>query len=74
MDRWDEEFRGQVFVTDLGGSREVEVEGVKTALNRYAVWIPEKDRHRIVEVGADLDLLRRKYHIPLRRVCALARG
>lgn len=73
MDEWNKEFQGQVFVTDLGGSREVEVEGVKTALSRYAVWAPEKDRHHIVEVGADLDLLRRKYHIPLRRVCALVR-
>jgi len=73
MDEWSKEFQGQSFVTDLGGGQEVEVEGVRTTLARYAVWRPVKDRHQIVEVGSDLGLLRRKYHIPLRRVCTLVR-
>lgn len=73
MEEWSKEFQGQTFVTDLGDGREVEVEGVRTVLARYAVWKPCKDRHQIVEVGTDLDQLRRKYHIPLRRVCTLVR-
>lgn len=73
MDQWTEEFGAQCFITDLGGGQEVETEQGEVSLGRYAVWAPHQKRHQIVEVGSDLEGLRRKYHIPIKRVCTLVR-
>ena len=56
MPEWDELMRSKFFITDMG---------------RYAVWSPTKDdcRHAIVEVGSDLDALKKKYAVSEERIC-----
>ena len=73
MDEWTKEFGRQCFITDLGDNPDKTAGEEETPMGRYAVWAPYRERHRIVEVGSDLDCLRKKYHVPLKRVCTLVR-
>lgn len=73
MEPWQDQFGGKHFITDLGSSQIVELEGNATELARYAVWAPAGEGHQIVEVGAELEALQRKYGVPIERVCALSR-
>lgn len=74
MDDWNEIMEGQAFITDLGGTREAEVEGRPQTLERYAVWSPVQGGtgHTVVEVGGNLEELMGRYHIASDRVCILA--
>lgn len=42
-------------------------------VNRYAVWTPNGEGHRITEVGADLEKLRLAHKVALENVCVLVR-
>lgn len=70
---WEEMMKGQVFISDLGESPEVTVEGATAVLGRYAVWSPvsEGTGHQVIEVGEDLAALCEKYDVPPARVCSL---
>lgn len=59
---WNTLTSGVRFITDLGKNTGTG----DTIAQRYAVWLPEQDvqgKHRIAEVGNDLEELRNKYHI-----------
>ncbi len=73
VDDWKARFGGRRFITDLGRSEEAELDGVPIMLDRYAVWVPHGEGHRIVEVGGGLEDLRRRYDIPEEDVCLLLR-
>ena len=54
---WNALTQNVCFITDLGE---------KVSVERYAVWIPEqkgKGKHRIAEVGSNLQALRTKYKV-----------
>ncbi|MDE6261497.1 MAG: hypothetical protein K2M42_11705 [Oscillospiraceae bacterium] len=74
MEQWQDHFGGKCFITDLGSSQTVELDGRTTELDRYAVWAPAGEGHQIVEVGAQLDVLQKKYGVPIERVCALTQS
>ena len=74
MEEWQDHFGGKSFITDLGGSQTVELDGKAAELDRYAVWSPAGNGHQIVEVGAQLDVLQKKYGVPIERVCALTQS
>lgn len=74
MEQWQHHFGGKCFITDLGSSQTVELDGEAAKLDRYAVWAPAGEGHQIVEVGANLDALRKKYGVPIERVCELTQG
>ncbi len=75
MEDWTELMAGRVFITDLGAPRQSRVEGETVTLERYAVWSPLRggEGHTVVEVGADLEALMRRYGVPADRICALSR-
>lgn len=59
---WNELTKGHNIITDLGDSAENE----SGRPQRYAVWIPDiqrPERHRIAEVGDDLNVLSKKYEV-----------
>lgn len=74
MEQLDGIFRGETFITDLGGAVTAEVEGKERRLGRYAVFAPSEDgeHHQPVEVGGSLKRLQRKYGVPDERVCRVA--
>lgn len=74
MVQLSETFRGESFITDLGGAITATVDGEKKRLNRYAVFAPCRDgeHHQPVEVGSSLKRLQKKYGIPDERVCRMA--
>lgn len=74
MEQWQDHFGGKRFITDLGSSQTVELDGKATELARYAVWAPAGEGHQIVEVGAELEALQQKYRVPIERVCALSQS
>ena len=61
MDEWETMTADKTFITDLGA----EVGTDQQQFCRFAVWIPEKNdtRHRIAEVGNDLEGLKKKYAV-----------
>lgn len=61
MDAWENMTAKKAFITDLG--EETEQTGLKFC--RFAVWLPEKEeaKHRIAEVGNDLENLKKKYAV-----------
>jgi len=65
MDEWEKLTKDKVFISDLGESQQVEINGEPTMLGRYAVWapVPQSSRHQVVEVGDDIDALMQKYHV-----------
>lgn len=74
MEQWQDSFGGKRFITDLGSSQSVELDGEATELDRYAVWAPAGEGHQIVEVGGNLDALWEKYGVPIERVCTLTQN
>lgn len=59
---WSDLTKGHNIITDLGNNAENE----RGRSRRYAVWTPDTqqpDRHRIAEVGDDLDALLKKYEV-----------
>ena len=66
MMEWKEHVLGKLFLSDLGEEKDFTGEnGEKIKLGRYAVWAPisNTERHQIVEVGSNLDLLKQKYNL-----------
>lgn len=61
MSEWEKHTKGRMFISDLGQS--MAAPGLK--MSRYAVWKPneEGEKHQIVEVSADINYLKRKYHL-----------
>ena len=57
MKEWETMTAEKAFITDLGADSE--------QFCRFAVWIPEqeKGKHRIAEVGNDLERLKKKYAV-----------
>lgn len=73
MDTWKQLVGDHAFISDLGKSHEAEIGGTKTIVGRYAVWLPVagSERHQVVEVGDDLEVLQKKYDVPIERVLKL---
>lgn len=62
---WTKLTAHRAFISDLGESQTVEINGEKTPLGRYAAWtpVPQTDRHQVVEVSGDLEALKLKYKV-----------
>lgn len=76
MGEWEKLMKDKAFITDLGENRDPLTESQETVVGRYAVWSPltNSKNHQVIEVGENLEYLRKKYHIPEDRVCRLAVG
>lgn len=74
MSEWNELMQNKFFITDLGTEQNTLIRGVQVTIGRYAVWSPSKNacRHAIVEVGSDLDVLKKKYSVSDERICRIA--
>lgn len=74
MIKWEELMENRAFITDLGKSQNAVVQEQEMTIGRYAVWSPltNSKNHQVIEVGENLEYLRKKYHIPEERVCHLA--
>lgn len=74
MPEWNELMQNKFFITDLGTEQNTLIRGVQVTIGRYAVWSPSKNscRHAIVEVGSDLDVLKKKYSVSDERICRIA--
>ncbi len=61
MKEWETMTAEKAFITDLGATTTADSE----QFCRFAVWIPEqeKGKHRIAEVGNDLERLKKKYAV-----------
>ena len=66
--------QNKFFITDLGAEQNTVISGVQVTIGRYAVWSPSKNarQHAIVEVGSDLDVLKKKYSVSDERICRIA--
>lgn len=75
MSEWSELMRNKFFITDLGAEQNTLIGGEQVTIGRYAVWSPAKNarQHSIVEVGSDLDALRKKYSVSADRICRLSK-
>lgn len=73
MPEWNELMQNKFFITDLGAEQNALIGGAQVTIGRYAVWSPAKNsrQHAIVEVGSDLDALRKKYSVSDERICRL---
>lgn len=76
MGEWEKLMKDKAFITDLGERQGPLEEDTETAVGRYAVWSPltNSKNHQVIEVGENLEYLRKKYRIPEERVCRLAVG
>ena len=76
MEDWESLMRNRAFITDLGENLDSVIEDGETVAGRYAVWSPltNSKNHQVIEVGENLEYLRKKYRIPEERVCRLAVG
>lgn len=74
MPEWNELMQNKFFITDLGAEQNTSIGGVQVTIGRYAVWSPSKNacQHAIVEVGSDLDVLKKKYSVSDERICRIA--
>lgn len=75
MMEWDNLMNSRFFITDLGAEQTAVIKDESVTIGRYAVWSPVKDngkRHIIVEVGNDIERLKKKYSVSDERVCRLA--
>ena len=74
MHDWSQMMKNKTFITDMGISRISVIDGKEVTVGRYAVWSPvtNSQGHQVIEVGENLDELKRKYSIPEERVCRLA--
>ena len=69
MCEWEEVNKGKKFISDLGKSSNITVGDVTQLMGRYAVWVPTDDgRHQVVEVGDNVEILKKKYDIPQERI------
>lgn len=73
MSEWAKLMQNNFFITDLGVEQNYLIGGKQVSVGRYAVWSPSKNacQHAIVEVGSDLDMLKKKYSVPDDRICRL---
>lgn len=73
MYEWSELMKNSFFITDLGTPQDAVINNESVTVGRYAVWSPSKDarRHFIVEVGSDLEELKKKYSVSDERICRL---
>lgn len=63
-ENWNNLTKGKYFITDLGKTIKASGENGELIVGRYAVWKPMPDnQHAIMEVSADLQYLKKKYHI-----------
>lgn len=71
---WSERFANKVFITDLGESQTIEMNGKIVEMGRYAAFSPNKgqDGHQIIEVSMDCGMLCEKYRVTQDRICALS--
>ncbi len=76
MGEWEKLMEDKAFITDLGETQSPLTESTEMVVGRYAVWSPltNSKNHQVIEVGENLEYLRKKYHIPEDRVCRLAVG
>lgn len=74
MVKWEELMENKAFITDLGENQCSVIEKQEMIVGRYAVWSPLRNskNHQVIEVGENLEYLRKKYQIPEDRVCRLA--
>ncbi len=74
MEKVDQLFRDETFITDLGTAVTACVDGKTKRVGRYAVFAPCRDGkgHQPVEVGRSLKALQKKYGVPDERVCHVA--
>lgn len=70
MDEWSRHVRGKIYITDLGKNDMMDLFTGPEAIGRYLVWVPcpDEDRHIIADEGNDLEVLMKKYNVPLHRV------
>lgn len=75
MIEWNKLMENKFFITDLGAEQKALIGDEQVTIGRYAVWSPSKNerQHAIVEVGSDLEALKKKYSISGERICRLAR-
>lgn len=73
MPEWSELMKNRFFITDLGEPQTAVVNDKQVTIGRYAVWSPAKNtqQHSIVEVGDDLEALKKKYFVSDERICRL---
>lgn len=76
MGEWEKLMGNRAFITDLGENQHSVVGEQEMEIGRYAVWSPltNSKNHQVVEVGENLEYLRKKYRIPEERICRLAEG
>lgn len=53
----------ECFISDLGGSTDVETENGAVTLGRYAVIKKHMEQLQVLEVGSDLEYLMKKYGV-----------
>lgn len=58
------DFEGKTFITDIRAALSAQADETRQQVGPYAVWVPEGQRHRVVETGFDLNSLREKYGVP----------
>ena len=73
MNKWSDMMNNKVFITDLGEAPDIAFDEEGIRLGRFAVWSPlsNSQNHQIIEVGEDLQELRKKYNIPQERICVV---
>ncbi len=67
MGEWEKLMKDKAFITDLGENQNPLTENTEMVVGRYAVWSPltNSKNHQVIEVGENLEYLRKKYHIPV---------
>lgn len=70
---WNVLALGKTFITDMGDC----MQGYGNNLCRYAVWVPypeESSKHRIAQVGNDLEILKKKFNVEQNYVFCIKGG
>lgn len=73
MNEWQQLTKDKCFISDIGESQSVQINGKTESLGRFAVWSPvlEAQGHQVIEVGNCVDELMKKYKIPQELVMTL---
>lgn len=73
MSEWLKLMENKFFITDLGAEQKATINGEPATVGRYAVWSPAKKarQHSIVEVGSNLEALKKKYAVSDERICRI---
>lgn len=68
--------KDKLFITDVGASERLDIDGQEATVGRFAVWSPMTvgNHHAVIEVAEDLAFLQNKYGIPDEMVCRIKRG